>query len=301
MSISTGSRSQVGIVVETVYGTTPATPSLTGLAYTDFSVNLTHDEYEDNTIRADRMERYSITGNNHVAGDITANFSALNFDSLLESLMSSLFTTNVLKIGSTRKSFSMEEAQSDISIYNVFTGVLVDKLDLTVPSDAIVTAKFSVVGKDQSAYASTSIDTDGYTAPAAARPFTHLGGTFKEGGVVVGYITSIDLSVDNGYTANYSLGNAACRDMTYNMIKVSGTVNAYFEDSVFVNKFMNQTVSSLDFTLTDGTHTMEFNMPNVKYTGATKTVNGQGPVTIALPFKALYDSVSANVLTITRT
>lgn len=301
MAISSGASSQVGFVTETTWGTTPATPALVALPFTDFSLALTKDEYEDSSINADRMERYLIDGNRHVAGDIGVNFAAQSFDMLLESLLANIFTANTLKVGNIRKSFTIEEAHKDINVYQAFTGIIVDKLDLTVPSNGIVTAKFSVIGKDAVAPSATSIDTDGYGVPVVATPMTHINGTFNEGGTATGVITSISLNVDNGYTANYSLGNAAARDLTYNFVKVTGTVSAYFESAALLAKFFNGASSSIDFTLTDGVHTMKFNMPNVKFTGASKNIGSNGPIMISLPFKALYDSVSGSNIIITRT
>lgn len=300
MAISTGARSEVGMVSEVSWGVTPASPALTGLPFTTFNINLTRDEYEDLSVRADRQQRYSISGNRHVAGEIDVNMSANNFDGLLESLLASTFTTNVLKVGATEKSFTVEHAARDIGQFNTFTGVKVDKMSLTVPSSGVVTGKFSVIGKD-SAYAPSSVDADAYTTPTAVVPFTHLGGTFTEGGSAIGTITSVSVSVDNGYQANFSLGNSAAHGLTYNFVKVTGTVTAYFEDAALLTKFLSGTSSSLQFTLTDGTVSHTYLIPKVKYTGATKQVSGQGPIVITLPFKGLYDTTAGSAIVITRT
>lgn len=304
MTIATGIRSKVGYITEVTYGTTPATPDLLELPFTSFAVNLTRNDYEDNAIRSDRMQRYSITGNRSVGGQMDVNFCHSVYDAMLESLMQSTFTTNVLKTGTTRKSFTIEEGSADISQYRNYTGVIVDKFSLNVPNAGIVTAKFDFLAKDQSALSGATIDTNSaYTAAATKTPFANTGtsGFMKEGGSTVGYVTSIQLDIDNGHASNFALGATTIRDFTTALCKVTGTAQVYFEDAVMYNKFVNGTASSLDFKLDDGTNTVEFNIPNVKYTGASKTINGAGPIVLSMPFRGLYDNTTGSNIVITRT
>ena len=298
MTIATGARSQLTYVPETVWGTTPAVPAMVGVPYTAWNVNLTKEAFSDMSIRADRMERYSLHGNKSVSGDLDVNLSHTNFDVFLESALNSTFNTNVLKSGTTRKSLSMEAGSLDIGQYTVYKGVVVDKVAITVPSSGIVTAKFSLMGADSTISASPLDAT--ITEPSAKAPYTHVAGTFNEGGSPIATLTGVTLNIDNGYGANYSLGNTVARDLTYGFAKVTGTATAYFEDAALVNKFINGTASSLDFTLTDGTNTLKFDLSNIKYTGATKQVSGQGPIVLNLPFTALYDGTDASHIVITR-
>lgn len=302
MPIATGSRAKVGYITETVFGTTPATPALIELPFTSFGVNLTRDEYEDNSIRADRMERYSLSGNKSVAGSMDVNLAHGLYDVLFESALQSSFTTNVLKVGTTRKSLSIEEGALDIAQYRVYKGVIVDKFEVDAPASGVVTAKFDLLGLDQTALASSSIDADGYTAAADKKPFTDGGtsGFIKEGGTVVGYVTGLKFTVDNGHGKNYAFGSDVVRDFNTGNAKVTGTVTVFFEDAVMYNKFINGTASSLDVKLDDGTNTLQFTMPNIKYTGASKTVSGNGPITLSMPFKALRDGTAGSNIVITR-
>ena len=302
MTIATGSRAKVGFIQETTFGTTPTTPTLTELPFTNFAVNLTREEYEDNSIRSDRMERYSLSGNKSVDGTIDVNFAHGPFDALLESLLQSAWATNELTVGSTRTSFTVEESQLDIGQYRAYTGVIVDKMDITIPASGIVTAKFALLGKNQSALSTTSIDAGAYTAAPAVQPFTDNGvsGFVKEGGTSTGVITNIQFTIDNGHAKNYTVGTDVVRDFTAGLIKVTGTVSVFFEDATMYNKFLNSTQTSFDFKLDDGTNTVEFFLPNVKLTGATKTITGNGPVTMSMPFRALYDGTTGTNIKITR-
>lgn len=302
MTISTGARAKVGFIAETAYGTTPTTPSLAELVFTSFGVNVAIDQYDDNGIHSDRMEQYTLSGNRSVAGTIESNLTHGIHDSLFESLMQSTFVADVLKTGVTRKSFSIEEAALDVAQYRVYTGVLVDKAEISIPNSGICTVKFDVIGKDQSSLSGTSADADGYTPAASKVPFTDGGATgyLKEGGTTIGNVTSMVFTIDNGHNKNFAVGSNVVRDLTTNNSKISGSISVFFEDAVMYNKFVNGTSSSLELKLDDGTNQYTFLFPNIKYTGATKTISGNGAITMTMPFKALKDNTSGSNIVITR-
>lgn len=312
MVIAVGARSSIGAVVESVWGTTPTTPALLELPFTQFTVNKNLDKHSDTSIRGDRMLRPSITGNTNVTGDLDVMYSPLNYDNLLQSLLNGTWATNVLKMplsaGFVRTSFTIEHSQLDISEYFQYSGMIVDKLQLKLATNGIVTAKFTFMGKDSPTVTATSIDTVSgtgangfYTAAATTIPFVHNGGTFKEGGSAFGAFMSLDLTLENKNTANFSLGGSTVRDFTANFFEVSGTATVFLEDASTYNKFINSTETSLEFTLTNGTNSHDYLIPNVRYHGAPKTVAGNGPVTMAMPFVGFYDATSTSNIVITRT
>jgi hypothetical protein len=303
-----GSRSAIGAVVETVWGTTPATPALLDIPFTGFSVNKTIDKYNDGSIQGDRMYRPSVSGNVHIAGDLDVAYGPLNYDNLLVSLMNAPWATNVLKIGNTQSSLSIEHAQLDIGQYWLYNGMIVDKLQLKLGVNGIVTAKFTFVGKDSPTVTTTSVDVTAgtgvggfYTLPQTALPFVHNGGTFKEGGSAFATFMSLDLTLDNKSAANFALGASAAQSLSSSYFEVTGSANVYVTDAVMYNKFIGSTASSVEFTLTNGTNSHDYLIPNLRYHGATKAVTGQGPVTMTLPFVGFFDSTSASNLVITRT
>jgi hypothetical protein len=302
MTIATGTRARVGAIAEVTFGTTPATPALAELPFTSFDVGLAVDAYEDNSIRSDRMSRFNLSGNQQIAGTIGVNFTHGYYDTLFESLLQGAWTTNVLKVGTTRKSLSIEEQQLDIAQYRMMKGVIVDKFSLSVPAQGIVTGKFDVVGQSQMALSATTFTGATWVGATVKNPFTDYGaaGFMKEGGATVGYITSLDLSVDNSHAKNFSIMTNTVRDFTTQRCKVTGTASVFFEDSTMYNKFVNGTASSLDLKLDNGTNTFQITLPNIKYTGASKPIGGAGPVTMSMPFEALYDGTALSNIVLTR-
>jgi hypothetical protein len=302
MTISTGTRSRVGFIAEATFGTTPATPAFAELPFTSWSVNMTRDAYEDNSIRSDRMARFNLSGNVQVAGSVDVNLTHGYYDPLFESLLQGAWTTNVLKVGSTRKAFAMEEQQLDLPQYRVYNGMIADKFSLNVPSQGIVTGKFDLIGQNQSALSGTTFTGATFTSATVKNPFTDYGasGFIKEGGSAIGYVSALQLDVDNSHAKNFVIMSNTVRDFTTARCKITGTATVLFEDSTMYNKFVGSTASSLDLKLDNGTNTLQFLLPNIKYTGATKTINGSGPIMLSMPFEALYDGTSGSNIVMTR-
>jgi len=298
MTIATGHRSQLSYIPEVTWGTTPGTPQMISVPYTSFKADLAKQTFQDNSIINDRMQRYVMFGNQTVGGELEVNLSHGNFDFLLESACNSSFTTNVLKTGATKKFFTFESGALDISQYTVYTGMLVDKMTVSIPATAPVTAKFDLLGKTSS-ISGTALDAT-LTAAGAKTPYVHVGGTFTEGGSATAIITTMNFTVDNGYNSNFALGSTSPRDVTYDLAKITGTVTAYFEDAALYTKFVNGTSTSLSAQLTDGTNTLKFEFPKIYYTGGSKPISGQGAILVTLPFVSVYDGTALSNIVITR-
>lgn len=300
MSQSSGANAHIAYIAETVYGTTPATPELTGLPVTSFALNLTKQNTKDTSVQIDGQTRYTSFGNTEVTGDIEDVLSTLH-DPFLEATMRSTFATSTLKMANTEKSFTFEQGFPSTSLYRSFTGVLVDKMAITVPVNGDVTVKYSCIGKAMT-LASATIDTSaGITVPAVKKSMKHNGGSVTEGGSSIAYITNINLNVDNALTPNFVLGSSTIRDATAGIRKISGTFTALFESNALMNKFIAGTTTSFGFTVSDGTNTYNFLMSNVSYTAAALTVTNAATIPVQVTFEADYDPTALSSLVITKT
>ena len=69
-----------------------------------------------------------------------------------------------------------------------------------------------------------------------------------------------------------------------------------------ITKFINETVSSLDFTLAGipSAKTLEFTLPRIKYTGQSNPVNKETLLMQDLNFTALVDPLTLTNLLLTR-
>jgi hypothetical protein len=301
MTIATGSRHDMAYVAETVFGTTPATPVLKPIRHTGTTLGLSKDAIESEELRQDRQVANFRHGNKSVAGDLNVELSYGTFDDLIEATLAGTWATDVLKAGTTRRSFTIERYHTDIGKYLRSTGCSFNALSLSVAPNSMVTGSLSVIGKGFSV-ASVAITGATYSAESTTAPFDSFTGSITEGGSSIAVVTSIDLSIDNGMEALYVVGSDETLLPSIGKSSVTGSITAYFEDSSLIDKFIAETASSLSFVLTDlAGNSYTFSMPNIKYNSGNPEVGGPGAVTVSLDFVALYDSGISSQIQITRT
>ena len=228
-------------------------------------------------------------------------FRGDDFDDFLEAAFFGDFTTaGVLKAGTTVRSFSIEDRALDIAQYRIFTGCMVNTFSLSVAPNAIATATFGIVGKNM-AISGTSVD-PATTAASGNAPFDSFTGTITEGGSAIAIVTSLDMTLENNLNPTFIIGSALTPQMEYGQCRVTGTMQVYFQDAALINRFINETASSLSFALTDGTTngTYTFNIPSIKYTGADVPVAGTQSRLISMPFTGTYNAGQATTIKITK-
>ena len=299
---ATGARHSMGYIAEVTYGTTPATPAFVDIRHTGTTLGMTKNTFASNELRGDRQIANFRHGTKSIAGDIPIELSYGTFDDFLEALLGTAWTANVLKAGVLRKSFTIERkfANLDTPEWHRFTGCEINKLSLSVAPDAMVTGSFGVIGKDQS-IGTAIISGATYPAATTTAPFDSFTGTINEGGSAIATITGIEFELDNGIAPLFVIGSDTTERPGIKKSMATGTITAFFQSKALLEKFINETASSFDFTLTDGTSSYLFDFPNIVYTGGQPDVDGDGEITISLPFQALYSSGDGSQLVITRT
>lgn len=305
MAFSQGSRAGLSYVVESTFGTTPGTPSLIQLPYTTHSLNLSKERVTGTDIQPDRMPRVDRHGNRTAAGDIVADLRKGDYDAFLESAFFNTFSTNVLKVGTTPKFFSIEDAATDITQFRLFTGMSVSSLAVSIRPNQMVTGTFSMIGKNMS-ISGTSVDGT-KTASSGNQPFDAYSGALKiadAGGVLAtaAIVTGIDFSINNALAPTFVVGSSTTPQLEYGMATVEGTITAYFEDAALINRFLNETETALEVSVDDPTGSSDYTFlfPRVKINGADVPVDNPTSRIITLPFVALYDATEATNIKLTR-
>lgn len=192
----------------------------------------------------------------------------------------------------------MERRFLDIGQYLVYTGCMVNSLSLSIPATGGVTGSFDFIGRNMSA---SGVTLGAPTDVSLNDPFTSDGGVIQEGGVTIGIVSGLELSLQNNISPNYVVGSNFSKEQTYGRSILTGTVTAFFENLSLLNKFLNETESSISITLTDpAANDLIIDIPRVKYTGGEVPVDGEGSVVLSLPFQALKDPTEATNIVITR-
>jgi hypothetical protein len=301
MAFAQGSRSSLSFIVESTFGTTPA-GNFTNLPFSTHSLNLTKDRVAGNDIQADRMPRVDRHGNRQVAGDIAVDLRDADYDAFLESAMLNTWATNVLKVGTTPKFFSIEDYAADIDQSRVFTGCSVSSMAISLAPNQMVTTTFSMVGKDM-VISGTEKTQD---ASSGAAPFDAYSGDIAIGNVggssAVAIVTSLDFTLNNSYAPTFVIGDDSAPSLEYGRAEVEGTLTAYFEDASLINRFLNETETEIEVSVDDptGGNSYTFLFPKVKINSADVGVDGPTSRMISMSFVALYDATEGTNLKITR-
>ena len=305
MAFSQGSRAGLSYVVESTFGTTPATPSLIQLPYTTQSLDLTKERVTGTDIQPDRMLRVDRHGNRTAAGDIVADLRKADYDPFFESAFMNTFSTNVLKVGTTPKSFSIEDAATDVAQFRLFTGMTVSSLAVSIRPNQMVTGTFSMIGKNMTV-SGTSVDAV-KTASSTNQPFDAYSGLMRvadAGGVLASsaIVTGFDFTINNALAPTFVVGSSTTPQLEYGMATVEGTITAYFEDAALINRFLNETQTALEVSVDDPTGSSDYTwlFPRVKINGAAVPVDNPTSRIITMPFVALYDTTEATNVKLTR-
>lgn len=309
--MANGSRHSMFQVLEAAYGVTPATPAWKPIRHSTTNIGLTKNTLQSEELRSDRQIADFRHGTRQVGGEIAVELSYGSFDGALEALLCGTWTESgaagsdgdVLKAGTTRRSFSVlrnfEDLPADQKPFHLYTGVEYNTLKLSVSTEAIVKATFGVVGKGLSLSnaapaGSTYVPT---TTTAGMDSFT---GVLTEGGGQIAIVTEIELTLENGIEPRFVIGSRETIRPSIGRSVATGQITAYFEGSALLEKFINESSSSLEFELGDGSNTYTFTIPKLKYTGGQPDVQGEGPILLTMPFQAVLSAADATQLKITR-
>jgi hypothetical protein len=204
---------------------------------------------------------------------------------------------DTLKAGTTRRGISIEVGHTDISQYRLYKGCVIDKFSASLKPGAPCTGKLSFIGLDM-VLGGASVDATPL-ASFGGSPFDTFNGSIKEGGSNIAIITALDFSLDNNAKAAETLFAATAADVNFGRSNVTGTITAYLQDAALYNKFINETLTSIEFTM-GTTRTHKYKMSSVKYGAAKAPTQNEGPITIQLPFQAIYNSTDASQVVLTR-
>lgn len=307
-----GSRHSMRFVLESTYGVTPATPAFDIVRHTGTTLGLSKEALQSEEIRDDRQIADFRHGARQVGGDISIELSYGSFDKILEALLGGTWATDTpalgtdqLKAGTTRRSFTVERYFGDILTadkpFHRFTGVEFNTLQLQINANAMITGTIGVVGKDM--LTDTVIVTGATYNPATTTsPLDSFTGTLNENGTPIAVITEIQLKLDNGLDPRFVVGSKTTLRPSIGRSNVSGQITAYFENSLLLEKFINETESDIEFNLPDGAgNNLKVILPRIKYNGGQPDVQGEGPITLSMPFQALLDSTTNTNIIIERT
>lgn len=218
-----------------------------------------------------------------------------------------VLASNQIKSGTERRSFTFIRHFADVqpsdNPYHIFTGCEINSLQFTVSANSMITGTMSVIGKAMTtAQDLTGLGTPTFNTASTTTPLDSFTGFLDEGGTAVAVVTEISMTLQNGIEPKFVVGSPNSIFPSVGRSNLTGQLTAFFEDSTLIDKFINETESSISFRLPDAAgNGQRFTIPRIKYTGGQPDVGGEGPITLAMPFQALRDSIELTNLIIQRT
>lgn len=301
--MSDGSRHSVWAIPEVDYAVLPATPAYEKVRYNTCTIGLTRDTLQSAEIRSDRQIADFRMGQNKVGGNLTGEMSLDDtLMGFLEAVMGGTWTEKVLKSGLVRRSFSLLRHFEDMAStkpWFLIPGIEFSAFSLSVEPGKIATYTLDTIG--QGFTAATSAPTGStFGTPSTNSPMDAFTGAISEGGTAIAAVTQVSLKLDNGMNRKFVIGSRNTLRPEEGRSNCTGSMTAYFENTTLLEKFMNDSNSSLSFQLTAGSDTLTFALPNLKYTTGQPDVSGEGAVTVPMNFQAIYSPADATQLVITR-
>jgi len=175
--------------------------------------------------------------------------------------------TWIPQTGHTDDSYTIEEWYSDIAQSQVFSGMKVGSVSLSIPSTGFITADFSFMGKDLASTGTTQYFTN--PAPQSTTgAMAAVNGAVTVNGVQVALITSMDMNIERAMENATVVGSNSIADMFTGKILVTGSMSVYFTDAQFRDYFKDEAeveiVLGASTNACGGSSAMSFYMPRTK-------------------------------------
>tara|TARA_R110000796_G_C14571530_1_gene435755 strand:- start:461 stop:1993 length:1533 start_codon:yes stop_codon:yes gene_type:complete len=192
-------------------------------------------------------------------------------------------TGNHLPNGITRKQFTLERAIKNSvnnDYFQVYQGMMVDGMTLNFESKAIVTGTFTFMGKLGVDGDTTTADTSGaYTAADAGdvlNATSHVQTVLIDEEVSAERFKTLNIQVANNLRGKDAIGESGNFDVGVGSFAVTGTLNAYFQNRDFHQKFIAHSDVNVSFQTTDPDgNTLVVTIPRMKLGTGTPQIEGK--------------------------
>lgn len=193
--------------------------------------------------------------------------------------------------GHTDKYLTFEHWYPDVNQSEQFTDCKVGQLDVSLPATGMATISPQLRGIDM------KTGTGAYfTAPAAetaAGVVAAVNGVLLVGGVQVGLVTGLSVSVNGNLSGDPVVGQNTMPDFFPGRLVVTGQFTAYFQDGTLRDAFVGEgevgIVAALTTSNAANADFIAFNLPRVKLSSATKD-DGEKGIVQTFSFQALLNT-----------
>jgi hypothetical protein len=206
------------------------------------------------------------------------------------------------------RSFTIEQAMTDINQFLPFRGLQVGSMDLDLQVGSIITGSFAFTGRGHPGMVQATTLPGSPVASQTLEVMNSVAdvGLLMEGGVSVlsagSFIKSVKLSVNNNLRAQKALAVYGTAGIGLGELAISGTIEMFVQDATYYNKWFTGVNTSLSIGMADAAgNGYLFDLEKLNFTDGGLTTGGLGddPM-LSLPFKAFYNPATGRGLRLTR-
>jgi hypothetical protein len=307
-----GDTNRVGLIYvpELTLGTTPV--NSTGwktMRFTSESLLPNYSTKQSEQIRSDRMRGDVVQTSASVGGGINFELSGTTLDDFMQAVLGGTWTSNVLKVGTTKRSFSFEKSFNDLATGNKFEqykGMRIGELTLALAYDEIAKGTMTFAGTAIADSATSIVGSGTVAAASTTEPFNSTLDVIEveiDGIASTLYFQSLNLSLNANLRAKTAIGGLFPYDQGYGSAGVELSASCYFDNRSLEDKVRSGAPFTMGFKISDGTYAYEVLIPRAY--AASRSGNAatglDADVLQELTISGAFDSASASSIVITRT
>lgn len=178
--------------------------------------------------------------------------------------------------GVNMPSYNIERIYGDLTTTLArFLGCCIGSASLTIPQAGMITGNFGFEGSIEESIAAS--EGAGYDAATTTVPMSGVNDVadLLEEDASLAFV-SATINIANNLRQRKVAGNLGAISIGVGKFEVSGTLEKYFSDSTFFDKYLDQTASSLTLQLTNANaETYIIDLPSIRYTNGQRSAEGE--------------------------
>lgn len=300
MTVARGSKHVLKMIKETVFGTTPATPTMLEIPVTSFSADHAIGLIRSGQIRTHPFVDRLMRGVDSHDVEFGIELQDDTHDLVLELLFGAAWTTNTLKMTDALVGASAEIGYTDLAKFDQVTGLCIRRGEFTfnAAEDSVVTASFGAMAKDGVLDAASSLATTTTAAPTGD-PFVFSEAVVTIGGVEK-VVTAASITVERTVDRLLKLGSTTPHAYIPSDVTVTGSITIPLEDAAESTRLTGFTDGALSVACTKGANSRTFNVHAMNYARMGRRIQGRGAILQEIQWEAKYSSSDSTVMSILR-
>lgn len=298
-SIASAVRTRVAYIAEVTSGTTPATPAFTTLRVTGAGIQTNKKTTPIREIRSDLNVPDEIESAQSAAAAYSFALSYGTFDDIMAAVLRSSWSSDVVKNGTSRTTFTFEETLNFIGSlgFSRVTYGIVDTFSLDITAEREITGNFNVVGMKEEL--DTAIIASATYTAVNANPVMSAGNSvaaLSVASLTTPKIRRVMFEVKNGTRIQPVVDSLYPGGFGDDLMDVTGTIEVYFDGNAAYQKVLDHGGGALSITIGNASgskYTIAF--PTIVFLDGKRQVGGtSSDVMVSIPFRAKGSDNSSN-------